>query len=388
MLQYPHPLEHYPPDWIEELYQIRDKETLINLEKRHPPRLKTSTLLTFFHRLEELCKLPSLPALPIFPEGRFSFLYMIPKKQHEIKKLAPFVNHFSKALGIDQIVDIGGGQGHLAQSLTNHYNLRTLSLDMDQSLQATGKKRHQKNYKFPENRVEFLTLKVTAEEPRFVSLLGEKTLTLGLHTCGPLANYQLQSSCKKRIKGIISIGCCFDKLAGHTGCQNISKFSQGMKNQLYFNQYALTLATRAHQKMSEKDHVFKLKVKFYRYAIHFLLWDVYGITENVTLGNTHPKVYNASFAEYAQEQLKRLSLPCKQTQDELNAFFEQSKIQDLIWKMLAAGLIRNALGRILELYILLDRAIFLEEQDYRVSIMEFFDEPLSPRNIGIVAELN
>jgi hypothetical protein len=55
--------------------------------------------------------------------------------------------------------------------------------------------------------------------------------------------------------------------------------------------------------------------------------------------------------------------------------------------MLAAGLIRNALGRVMELYLLVDRAIFLEEKGYKVEVQEFFDEELSPRNIGITAEL-
>jgi hypothetical protein len=38
-------------------------------------------------------------------------------------------------------------------------------------------------------------------------------------------------------------------------------------------------------------------------------------------------------------------------------------------------------------HILLDRAIYLEEQGYEVRVEEFFDEELSPRNIGITALL-
>jgi len=56
-----------------------------------------------------------------------------------------------------------------------------------------------------------------------------------------------------------------------------------------------------------------------------------------------------------------------------------------VGQMITAGLIRNALGRALEIYLLLDRAIYLEEQGYKVKVEEFFDEELSPRNIGITA---
>jgi hypothetical protein len=86
------------------------------------------------------------------------------------------------------------------------------------------------------------------------------------------------------------------------------------------------------------------------------------------------------------EQLKRINLQAKHTKEELDFYFFDSYRQDLIWKMLAAGFLRNALGRLLEMYILLDRVIFLEEQGYKVDLLEFFEESISPRNLGIVAQ--
>jgi hypothetical protein len=139
--------------------------------------------------------------------------------------------------------------------------------------------------------------------------------------------------------------------------------------------------------MNERDYTFKLKVKRFRYAIHILLHDFYGRSDALTLGNSPRKLYEGPFCEYVKEQFKRLELKLNHTDEELNDFFTNSRLQKTIQQMLAAGLIRNALGRVLELYLLLDRAIFLEESGYRVSLEEFFDEELSPRNIGITAEL-
>jgi hypothetical protein len=53
--------------------------------------------------------------------------------------------------------------------------------------------------------------------------------------------------------------------------------------------------------------------------------------------------------------------------------------------MVLCNLIRWQLGRALEIYILLDRALFLEEHQYQVSVKTYFKESLSPRNIGILA---
>lgn len=118
--------------------------------------------------------------------------------------------------------------------------------------------------------------------------------------------------------------------------------------------------------------------------MHILLHEQYGLHELVTLGNTVPKQYDLSFGEYAQEQLSRIHLPL-QSLEELNAFYNRRELRELVWRMIAAGLIRNALGRLLELYLLLDRVIYLEEKDYQVKLLECFDEGTSPRNLGIVA---
>ena len=385
MLMYPDPFTEYPLEWIEELAQFRREEDVIRLEVRdYSGLIQGQSLLKFYQRIDELCSLPALPDFPDFPAHRFSFLFIIPKKQHEIKKLAPFVNAFYHQHKIEKIVDIGGGIGNLAQSLTNHYNLKTTSVDMDPALQKTGIERHKKNAVKGNNQVEYFNVKVGPDEDKFQALLDPDCMTVGLHTCGALANYQLQAGTKNKIKGMISFGCCYDKLQRDPHSQNISE--AGKKIGLTFNQFSLTLAARAHKKMDEKDYEFKLKVKHYRYAIHFLLHDEYGMKELANLGNSHHNLYEESFGTYALEQFKRINLEPRHSKEELDAYFENPARKDLIHKMLAAGLIRDSLGRPMELYILLDRVCYLEEQGYKTQMLEFFNESVSPRNIGIVAE--
>ena len=380
MLLYPKPLDDFPLDWLDELALFKNPDDVIRLEKKEVfSYITTPSLIAFYKRIEELAELPKIPDLPPFPDHKKLFLHMIPKKQHEIKRLAPYVNAFYQKHNIEKIVDIGGGIGHLAQSLANHYHLKTSSLDIDPVMQATGKERQENN------QVEYIQVKVNAQDETFNSLLTKNTMTLGLHTCGPLANHQIKASCSKKIKGIISFGCCYEKLQHDPDSQNISQAAKNLKGPIIFNYFALTLATRAHRKMHEKDYELKMKVKYFRYAIHILLHDEYDTKELVSLGNSSPKLYDESFGDYVIEQFRRIGLPLHHTKEELNAYFSDSSRQELIWKMLVAGLIRNAFGRLMELYILLDRTLFLEENGYSVQLLEFFDEPTSPRNLGIVA---
>ncbi len=217
-------------------------------------------------------------------------------------------------------------------------------------------------------------------------MLEGPVMPVGLHTCGKLAVDIIKVGAKKQTPVIVNFGCCYQKLDVSNELQNISDFARG-NDTILMNTYALTLSCRAHKKMNDKDYSFKLKVKLFRYAIHILLHDHYDMKEVLTLGNSHRKLYDGPFSDYAKEQFSRLNLPLRHTAEELNNFFANPALLKTIREMLAAGLIRNALGRVLEVYLLLDRAIFLEERGYKVSVEEFFDEELSPRNIGITAEL-
>lgn len=384
MLMYPDPLKDYPASWIEELASFKQESDVIRLEKKDVKGLlHHPELLAFYQRIEELSAIPKMAELDPMPEDAWTFLHMIPKKQHEIRKLAPFTQTFYHQLGIKKIIDIGGGIGLLAQTLNNAYDLKLISVDMDPELQKTGIDRHQKNSKHSHNKVQYQNLKVNSAEPEFLKLLDETTMTLGLHTCGELANDQIKATAQRQASGLINFGCCYQRL-DRSSAQNISGFSQTMPDKLEMNLFALTLAARAHKKMSSKDFQFKLKVKFYRYAIHLLLTDVFHMKNVLNLGNSSRKLYDQPFSVYAQEQLKRIGVT-PPAADVLDDFYQNPDRLGLIWKMITAGLIRNALGRLLEIYLLLDRVIYLQENGFQADLYEFFDEETSPRNLGIVA---
>lgn len=386
MLLYPEPIADYPTEWIDDLVRFQDKKDVIRLEKKDVfDYISSPGLIAFYKRIKELEFLPQVADYPPMPEEPFTWLFMIPKKQHEIKKLAPHIHHVSLKNKIEKIIDIGGGVGFLAQTLNNQYKHQVISIDMNPVLQNTGIDRHGKNAKDPSNKVVFKNMKVEAAG-EFRDVLKERVMPVGLHTCGKLALDIIRTSANAKVPAIVNFGCCYHTLDKTAELQNISQFAKD-NEPLWMNKFALTLSCRAHKKMDDKDYDLKLKVKLYRYAMHILLHDHYDIRELVTLGNSSPKLYDESFGTYALEQLKRISVQPRHTIQELNAFYNNPKLIELILRMLAAGLIRNALGRSLELYLLLDRVIYLEEQGYQVSIEEFFVEELSPRNIGITAEL-
>lgn len=384
MLLYPDPISDYPIEWIEDLRRFQEKTDLIRIEKKDVfPYIENESLREFYREIEELCKLPTIKAYSPMPEEPWTWLFMIPKKQHEIKRLAPHVNDLYQRFEIERVLDIGGGIGFLAQTLNNQYRHKVTSIDMNAQFQKTGIERHEKNAKDPENKVQYENIKVE-NGGKFSEIIKQNVMPVGLHTCGKLALDIIRVSSDKKVPALVNFGCCYHTLDLAPDLQNISEFAKN-NDPLWMNKFALTLSCRAHRKLDEKDFDLKQKVKYFRYAIHILLHDHYDIKELVTLGNSNPKLYERPFAEYVLEQFSRIGITPKHSTEELNAFFSDPALQLLIDRMLTAGLIRNALGRLMEIYLLLDRAIFLEEQGYEVSVEEFFDEELSPRNIGITA---
>lgn len=385
MLMYPDPLNGYPIEWIEDLRRFQAIEDVIRIEKKDVfPYIKNPDHIAFYRRIEELCTLPQVKSYPDMPEEPWTWLFMIPKKQHEIRKLAPHINHLYHAHNISEVIDIGGGVGYLAQTLNNQYQHHVTTIDMNAEFQKSGVERHNKNSKWP-HKVKFRNVKVE-DKGEFIELLKQNVLPVGLHTCGKLALDIIRVSSSQKVPALVNFGCCYHTLDLAPDLQNISQFAQD-NDPLWMNKFALTLSCRAHRKMDEKDFELKQKVKFFRYAIHILFHDHYGMKGLTSLGNSSPKLYNQSFGVYAHEQMKRIGVEPKQTIDELNDWYNNPELFLTIDRMIVAGNIRNALGRAMEVYLLLDRAIYLEEQGYNVQVEEFFNEEMSPRNIGITATL-
>ncbi len=380
MLQYPNPLEAYPSAWIEELLPWIEPQKTLDLTYDQQWDQLSHELRDFHDQTQALAHFPSLAPqvpLPVRPE---TWVKIIPKKQHELERLTPILGEYMQQHQLDDVVDIGGGLGHLAQTLAHHYQRSVVSLDMDEKLQLAGQKWQQHKWPQSPTPVRFQTHRIDHQDATFMKLLSSNTLTTGLHTCGGLAVAQMSATNEAKAS-LANMGCCYHKLLPY----ELHLSQKSKESPLPWGLYALTLASGAHHKVSLDDVIFRNQVKFFRYTLHFLLHDHFEITEPVTLGNADPKSYLGQFSHYAREQLARLQLSFKGSDEDLNHYYQREENLALVKKMLAAALIRDQFGRVLESAIILDRALFLEENGYEVQLGEIFDPKVSPRNILLLA---
>ncbi len=385
---YPHAISHYDPSWINELKGL-DDNVLWQIDcKNDPTSLEDTELSRFIKKAKSITCLNSKnneEGLDTLPE--WAFKKVKEKKRHEILIIAKKIQALSKKHNFSHIVDIGGGVGHLSRILSHYYGHDCISLDQNNEFQEIGKKRLIK-YPRPKEAGEVnfvnLTFGASNDEHDLKNVFAKTSLSLGLHTCGPLAVRHIQTNLKYNTKGLINFGCCYNKIESS---QDVNLSNYAKTNPLSLSKYALTLATRGHNDMNYEEFLLKKRVKYYRYALHLLLYKKLGQKEFMTAGEANAKLYWQNFSVYANEKLNILKIEHNLSPNDLDEFFNSDEVQKEIETMFLANIIRWQFGRVVEHYILTDRCLFLEEKGLDVKMEELFDNQLSPRNIGITAIL-
>ncbi len=372
--KYPKEYPSYMASWLKELgswnfAQIAElesfpHETLVQ-DKDFKIFLKTIRELTDVE-VETTAETPLNPGL---------LRKLNPKKKHEIQTLKTIVDGLKET---STIIDIGGGVGHLSCALISQSDKRSLCVDINKELQTLGAKKINNWLAEEANQIHFITENFGHESDLRFDFDAAQSTILGLHSCGSLSTSLIKYSIKNKIKNIINFSCCYHKL---TNQYNISMLSKA--HGLLLTNNALHLAGRSSAVVDEGIIKSRYQFKRFRYSLHYFLHDRFQ-TPFAPLGNARKSDYTGRFCDYAKkfylgDELNFIN------DDELMDFYESPRTKFKVHQNYLADTIRLFLGRAIELYIILDRAIFLQENGYQVQVVQAFRRDLSPRNIMIKA---
>lgn len=366
LLQDPSPLT-CPASWLEALRTL-DEDALRSFDNEAPLRDAPEDLLRLHEDLAALCQLPeaSDDLLPQTPP----VLGISAKKCHEIARITHFLRREGPQNAWQEIIDVGGGQGHLARALVSSTALPVLSIDQQAQLQASGKKRQDEGD--PRLRFHLATVGVDELGPMF----HERALSLGLHTCGDLAWHHLELSL--RSASLLNFGCCYDKLSAAGQQQSALR-----TRHFPLSPAALFLATRGRKDKSFAQFRLQKRAQSYRFGLHLLLLgEGQGFAP---MGHAPQELYAGSFLAYARDRLQRLPHAPRLADAAIEDFFASPASQEQVRDLWLLDLLRNRFSRPLEIMILCDRALWLSQQSWQVALLNFFDRGLSPRSVGIYA---
>ncbi len=387
MNEYPSSLQDYPKEWIDLLDSLSEKE-LFDIDcKRNVSKIEGSSFHEFILKINSLTQLPFIPKYSELPLENWAFHGVKKKKKHEIQRIVPVLKLVKDQLNFKRVVDIGGGVGHLSRVLSHYHQIPSVSIDQNSEFQAVGKERLKKFRKLSGAQdVEFLNATLKFDDPEDVlrNVINTDAMILGLHTCGSLAHTLIQSTIHFKSPALLSFGCCYYKMNPEVDLP----LSQFYKIQTHFprlNLYGLTLATRSHAPMSFETYQTKERVKNYRNALHLFLLKHYQNKYFTSVGECHISTYWKPFHHYIEDKLRELKIAHTFSDLDFDQFYHSLETQSELRKMYLANIIRWQLGRALEIYLQIDRCLFLEENHYKAELKQYFDEEISPRNLGILA---
>jgi len=380
---YPEPLKNVPATWVqyiknaseENLFQLSNyKCTGKNLPSGLPSDLKKLVEeirdlidFPFYHHDQQL-----LESDPIY-EQQINRLNL--KKSHELRNLGPLLKDLADDLQAECLVEVGGGKGFLSLAASG-CKANQIVIDMQEELlqKCNGYfERWNRNKKLTT-----IVKKIDRDDFQADCNIPQKSVLAGLHLCGNLSVFYLNSIVKNKNLGVLSLGCCYHRLEDCD--QNLSGFC---KLHLGSSEYRLALAPY-HYKCVEtyRNNVIK---NVYRFALFCIYHQVNGQIPVMKMLNDYeyPRRANTlAFEEFLDLNKSQFELPLP-IADAMKMYHDG--IEELAINMERFEFVRRIFSRVVEVYLILDRVLYLEKNKMDATIVQLFDGRISPRNLGVVA---
>jgi hypothetical protein len=334
---------------------------------RWPERTPTS-LRALVERAAAVCAIPAFPASDDSPgsprRGE------TPRKRAQVDAFGRLVG--SLAAGARRVVDVGSGHGHLTRAIAGGTGLPVVGLERDATLARRARALS------PARSPAFAVTDVLRDGLS----VSTGDCVIGLHACGELGDVMVTSVAPVPGVTLALVGCCLQKRRQTTRAPLCAV--AGVDDRLALPRALLGLSNlAASDEGVEASRAANLAGRERRLALHRLLSnageplrfgaEIEGLNRRVAQRDLSQLVARA-FA------LRGRPPPSPKSIDEaaLWARGEHARARRL-------SLPRAMLARVLEVYVLLDRAAFLRAHGFSVEVGTLFPATISARNLALLA---
>ncbi|TRO39965.1 methyltransferase [Pseudomonas sp. ALS1279] len=203
---------------------------------------------------------------------------------------------------------------------------------------------------------------------------------VALHACGDLHVRLLQLASRNGCPQLAVAPCCYNRIAG-MHYQPLSAAAQGSGLQLSRDDLGLPLSETVTAGARVRRQ--RNQSMAWRLAFDLLQRQLRGIDDYLPTPSLPSDWFSKPFASFCHDLAELREVPSPGEQDwhalEARGWQRLAEVRNL-------ELLRNLFRRPLELWLLLDRALYLQEQGYKVKLGTFCDYQLSPRNLLLLAE--
>ncbi len=370
------PFRDLEPDWLSthpelgELALSLDDEEVARLE--HQPGAAIERFAAVHPALSALARLCQLPlqsvSLPRDVDNR-QFSHIPGRKWTQITA-------FTAAMGAPKgpVLEWCAGKGHLGRLVGQQYGVAVTSLEWDATLCEEGERLAQRAA-LPQR---FVCADALTEQARLT--VTRKQHAVALHACGDLHGQLLHHAVAQQTAALTLSPCCYHLTRSDT----YQPFSRvGQAHGLGLTRETLRIAVQETATAPSRVQRLRAIEMGYRLGYQALLEVVAPSRRDEGVPSCGKQRFGEGFAAFcrwaANEKGVALPHPVDWAHWENEGARRWHRLRRLT-------LVRGLFCRPLELYLVLDRACYLEEQGYRVTLTCFTERATTPRNLLIHAE--
>lgn len=329
----------------------------------------------FAKAIKGLDELKSLCELPTTQQTRDEFPFWISNgiKGRKFEQLQDFVAAISQQKSQYPVLEWCAGKGHLGRMLAFNGAPSIHSIELQAHLCEQGQhSANQQQLPMQFSQANVLTDDVT-------EYFKEQQHAVALHACGRLHQTFMQQASNAKTQQISFSPCCYH-LFTDNDYQAMSEPAKQSLLALTHRDLKLALQETV-TAPSRVDKVRKTEVEW-RLGFDALRKSITAEQHYVSVPSVNKAIFSDSFKSFClwAAEKKSLSLPEDIDYHEFLAIGKQRKrVTERV------ELVRHVFRRAIEVWLVLDRALYLQQQGYQVTVSTFCEKQLTPRNILIQA---
>jgi len=318
----------------------------------------------------ELAVVGELPAHALQAAGHRLNVDVPGRKWQQIEA---FASRLQFAQAPKHWLDWCSGKGHLGRRLL-HAGQQLTCLEYDPALVASGQALSQRH------QLQALHVEQDVLAADSVALLSAGHTPVALHACGDLHVRLIHLASAAGCKQLAIAPCCYNRI-------NLSQYSpmsaaaQNSELQLSIDDLALPMSetvTAGARVRRQRDTSMARRLAF-----DLLQRQLRGVDEYLPTPSLPSAWLDSPLADYCRHLARLKDLSTIGAQDwaalEASGWQRLAQVRNL-------ELLRGLFRRPLELWLVLDRALFLREQGYTLRLGTFCETALTPRNFLLLAE--
>lgn len=273
----------------------------------------------------------------------------------------------------DEWLEWCSGKGYLGRILASHSQQNVTSFEYQAALCLSGQA------EADQMGLTMTFVQGDALSNESQSVLKPNQHAVALHACGDLHVSLMHKSIAAKLPAVTLSPCCYHLIEGET-YQALS--AQGKASSLGLTQQELRIPLQETVTGGERVKRHRQLEMRYRLGLDCLFRQVLGYRHYESIPSVKKSQLSEGFESFCHWacQQKGIELPSVDFAD-----YEQQGMRRY-WQMERLSLCQQVFRRVLELWLVMDKALYLEQNGYRVYVGEFCSRETTPRNILIHAE--